>query len=163
MQDFTGVPCVVDMVVMRDAITDLGRNPMRINPLIPTELVIDHSVIADVYASPDAFRINARLEFERSAERYQLLRWAQTALTDFSVVPPDTDICQQVNLEFCPGSCSPGRASEGPRRTRPCWWAPTRGDAPAAACGCDGRHDRPFRPVQIKIDGAPAHVDNGAS
>jgi aconitate hydratase len=100
MQDFTGVPCVVDLVAMRDAITELGGDPSRINPLVPTELVIDHSVIADVFARRDAFAINAELEFERNAERYQLLRWAQQAFTDFSVVPPDTGICHQVNLEY---------------------------------------------------------------
>jgi len=100
MQDFTGVPCVVDLVAMRDAITELGGDPKRINPLVPTELVIDHSVIADVFARRDAFAINAELEFERNAERYQLLRWAQQAFTDFSVVPPDTGICHQVNLEY---------------------------------------------------------------
>ncbi|WP_446666357.1 aconitate hydratase AcnA [Flexivirga sp. B27] len=100
MQDFTGVPCVVDLVAMRDAITELGGDPARINPLIPTELVIDHSVIADVFGRPDAFRVNAELEFERNAERYQLLRWGQQAFTDFSVVPPDTGICHQVNLEY---------------------------------------------------------------
>jgi aconitate hydratase len=100
MQDFTGVPCVVDLVAMRDAITELRGDPRRINPLVPTELVIDHSVIADVFARRDAFAINAELEFERNAERYQLLRWAQQAFTDFSVVPPDTGICHQVNLEY---------------------------------------------------------------
>ncbi len=100
MQDFTGVPCVVDLVAMRDAITELGGDTTRINPLCPTELVIDHSVIADVFGRSDAFRINAELEFERNAERYQLLRWAQQAFTDFSVVPPDTGICHQVNLEY---------------------------------------------------------------
>lgn len=100
MQDFTGVPCVVDLVAMRDAITDLGGDAQRINPLCPTELVIDHSVIADVFGRADAFRINAELEFERNAERYQLLRWAQQAFADFSVVPPDTGICHQVNLEY---------------------------------------------------------------
>ncbi|MCV7379373.1 aconitate hydratase 1 [Mycobacterium alsense] len=100
MQDFTGVPCVVDLVAMRDAITELGGDPKQINPLCPTELVIDHSVIADVFGRPDAFRINAELEFERNAERYQLLRWAQQAFADFRVVPPDTGICHQVNLEY---------------------------------------------------------------
>ncbi|MBO0882774.1 MAG: aconitate hydratase, partial [Mycobacterium sp.] len=100
MQDFTGVPCVVDLVAMRDAIADLGGDTQRINPLCPTELVIDHSVIADVFGRADAFRINAELEFERNAERYQLLRWAQQAFADFSVVPPDTGICHQVNLEY---------------------------------------------------------------
>ncbi|MGH3197236.1 MAG: aconitate hydratase [Streptosporangiaceae bacterium] len=100
MQDFTGVPCVVDLVAMRDAMTALGGDARRINPLIPTELVIDHSVIADVFGSPDAFRVNGELEFSRNKERYQLLRWAQQAFTGFSVVPPDTGICHQVNLEY---------------------------------------------------------------
>jgi aconitate hydratase len=100
MQDFTGVPCVVDLVAMRDAIIALGGDPKRINPLIPGELVIDHSVIADVFGSGDAFAINAKLEFERNVERYQLLRWAQQAFTSFKVVPPDTGICHQVNLEY---------------------------------------------------------------
>lgn len=100
MQDFTGVPCVVDWVAMRDAMTALGGDPRRINPLIPTELVIDHSVIADVFARPDAFAVNAELEFTRNVERYQLLRWAQQAFQDFAVVPPDTGICHQVNLEY---------------------------------------------------------------
>ena len=100
MQDFTGVPCVVDLVAMRDAMEELGGDPKRINPLIPAELVIDHSVIADVFARPDAFGINAELEFERNQERYQLLRWAQQSFDDFLVVPPDTGICHQVNLEY---------------------------------------------------------------
>ncbi len=100
MQDFTGVPCIVDLVAMRDAIGDLGGDARRINPLIPTELVIDHSVIVDVFGRPDAFRTNANLEFERNAERYQLLRWGAQTLDDFKVVPPDTGICHQVNLEY---------------------------------------------------------------
>src|SRR6185312_5820194 len=100
MQDFTGVPCVVDLVAMRDAIIRLGGDPQRINPLIPTELVIDHSVIADAFGRPDAFAVNAGLEFKRNVERYQLLRWAQSAFADFKVVPPDTGICHQVNLEY---------------------------------------------------------------
>jgi len=100
MQDFTGVPCVVDLVAMRDAMTELGGDPKKINPLIPGELVIDHSVIADAFGRPDAFGINAKLEFERNEERYQLLRWAQESFSDFVVVPPDTGICHQVNLEY---------------------------------------------------------------
>ncbi len=100
MQDFTGVPCVVDLVAMRDAIIALGGDPQHINPLVPSELVIDHSVIADVFGRPDAFAINAELEFQRNVERYQLLRWAQQAFTNFKVVPPDTGICHQVNLEY---------------------------------------------------------------
>ena len=100
MQDFTGVPCVVDLVAMRDAIIALGGDPQRINPLVPSELVIDHSVIADAFGQSDAFAVNAELEFERNVERYQLLRWAQQAFNNFKVVPPDTGICHQVNLEY---------------------------------------------------------------
>ncbi|MEE2033719.1 aconitate hydratase [Rhodococcus chondri] len=99
MQDFTGVPCVVDLVAMRDAMTKQGGDAKRINPLIPTELVIDHSVVADVFGTDDAFRINTDLEFKRNRERYELLRWAQGAFDDFKVVPPGTGICHQVNLE----------------------------------------------------------------
>ena len=87
MQDFTGVPCVVDLVAMREAMTALGGDPGKINPLVPTELVIDHSVIADVFGRADAYRVNADLEFSRNKERYQLLRWAQQAFDDFQVVP----------------------------------------------------------------------------
>jgi len=100
MQDFTGVPCIVDLVAMRDAIGDLGGDARRINPLIPTELVIDHSVIVDVFGRADAFLTNATREFERNAERYQLLRWGAQTLNDFKVVPPDTGICHQINLEY---------------------------------------------------------------
>ena len=100
MQDFTGVPCVVDLVAMRDAIIALGGDPKQINPLVPSELVIDHSVIVDAFGESDAFAINAKLEFERNVERYQMLRWAQDAFDNFKVVPPDTGICHQVNLEY---------------------------------------------------------------
>ncbi|WP_349897452.1 aconitate hydratase AcnA [Parafrigoribacterium soli] len=100
LQDFTGVPCVVDLVAMRDAMASFDGDPQKINPLIPSELVIDHSVVADAFGSSDAFRINANLEFQRNQERYQLLRWAQQAFDDFLVVPPDTGICHQVNLEY---------------------------------------------------------------
>src|SRR3954469_24670121 len=99
MQDFTGVPCVVDMAAMREAMARLGGDASRINPLVPAELVIDHSVIADVFGRADAFRRNAELEFDRNAERYQFLRWGQQAFADFTVVPPDTGIVHQVNLE----------------------------------------------------------------
>ncbi|MBM5811775.1 MAG: aconitate hydratase AcnA [Gammaproteobacteria bacterium] len=99
MQDFTGVPAVVDLAAMRDAMAALGGDPARINPLIPAELVIDHSVMVDHYASPAAFELNAKLEFERNAERYRFLRWGQSAFDNFAVVPPDTGIVHQVNLE----------------------------------------------------------------
>jgi len=99
MQDFTGVPCVVDLATMREAMTDLGGDPAKINPLSPAELVIDHSVIADAFGSPEALRINTDLEYQRNQERYQFLRWGQTAFNDFKVVPPGTGIVHQVNIE----------------------------------------------------------------
>ncbi|HOB03947.1 MAG TPA: aconitase family protein, partial [Propionibacteriaceae bacterium] len=87
MQDFTGVPCIVDLATMREAIAELGGDPAKVNPLSPAELVIDHSVIADVFGTNDAFRRNVELEYERNRERYQFLRWGQTAFDDFKVVP----------------------------------------------------------------------------
>jgi aconitate hydratase len=100
LQDFTGVPAVVDLAAMRDAMVALGGDPAQVNPLIPAELVIDHSVIADVYGSRDAFARNAELEFQRNEERYRFLRWGQGAFETLLVVPPDTGICHQVNLEY---------------------------------------------------------------
>ena len=100
MQDFTGVPCIVDLATMREAVRDLGGDPSRINPLAPAELVIDHSVIADLFGAPDSFERNVELEYERNAERYQFLRWGQTAFDDFKVVPPGTGIVHQVNIEY---------------------------------------------------------------
>jgi len=100
MQDFTGVPAVVDLAAMRDAMREMGGDPERINPLVPAELVIDHSVQVDVFGTPQAFARNAELEFERNRERYAFLRWGQGAFENFSVVPPDTGIVHQVNLEY---------------------------------------------------------------
>lgn len=100
MQDFTGVPCVVDLATMREAVAELGGDPKRINPLAPAELVIDHSVVIDVAGSPDAFEKNVEFEYERNGERYQFLRWGQTAFDDFKVVPPGTGIVHQVNIEY---------------------------------------------------------------
>ncbi len=100
MQDFTGVPAVVDLAAMRDAITEMGGDPNKINPLVPAELVIDHSVQVDVFGSRLAFQRNAELEFERNQERYAFLRWGQGAFANFEVVPPDTGIVHQVNLEY---------------------------------------------------------------
>ncbi|HVH09874.1 MAG TPA: aconitate hydratase AcnA [Gemmatimonadales bacterium] len=100
MQDFTGVPAVVDLAAMRDAIGPMGGDPTRVNPLLPAELVIDHSVIVDEFGTPTAFQVNAELEFQRNRERYALLRWAQQAFQGFRVVPPDTGIVHQVNLEY---------------------------------------------------------------
>jgi aconitate hydratase len=100
MQDFTGVPCVVDLAAMRDAMKALGGDPKKINPLIPAELVIDHSVQVDRFASSTALDDNAKIEFERNKERYGFLRWGQEAFDNFKVVPPRTGIVHQVNLEF---------------------------------------------------------------
>ena len=99
MQDFTGVPCVVDLAAMREAMADLGGDPKKINPLAPAELVIDHSVIADFFGSSKALELNGALEYERNRERYEFLKWGQTAFDDFKVVPPETGIVHQVNLE----------------------------------------------------------------
>ncbi|MCI0686632.1 MAG: aconitate hydratase [Sporichthyaceae bacterium] len=99
MQDFTGVPAVVDLATMREAVRDLGGDPSRINPLAPAELVIDHSVIADVFGAPEAFARNVELEYQRNQERYQFLRWGQSAFDEFKVVPPGTGIVHQVNIE----------------------------------------------------------------
>ncbi|MFI9590104.1 aconitate hydratase AcnA [Nonomuraea sp. NPDC052265] len=99
MQDFTGVPCVVDLATMREAVRDLGGDASRINPLAPAEMVIDHSVIVDYFGRPDAFQRNVEREYERNRERYQFLRWGQTAFDEFKVVPPGTGIVHQVNIE----------------------------------------------------------------
>lgn len=99
MQDFTGVPCIVDLATMREAVAELGGDPEKINPLAPAELVIDHSVIADLFGREDAFERNVEIEYERNGERYQFLRWGQTAFDNFKVVPPGTGIVHQVNME----------------------------------------------------------------
>lgn len=100
MQDFTGVPCVVDLATMREAVVELGGDPAKVNPLAPAELVIDHSVIADVFGRPDAFEKNTDIEYQRNHERYRFLRWGQTAFDEFKVVPPGTGIVHQVNIEY---------------------------------------------------------------
>ncbi len=114
MQDFTGVPAVVDLAAMRDGITRLGGNPQKVNPLVPVDLVIDHSVMVDVSGRPDALQRNVDIEFERNGERYKFLRWGQEAFDNFRVVPPGTGICHQVNLEYL-GQCV--WASEADGRT----------------------------------------------
>src|SRR5690242_16938174 len=100
MQDFTGVPCVVDLATMREAVLELGGDPTKVNPLAPAELVIDHSVVADLFGREDAFIRNVELEYGRNRERYQFLRWGQTAFNEFKVVPPGTGIVHQVNIEY---------------------------------------------------------------
>jgi len=99
MQDFTGVPCIVDLATMREAVAELGGDPEKINPLAPAELVIDHSVIADLFGREDSFERNVEIEYERNGERYQFLRWGQSAFDNFKVVPPGTGIVHQVNIE----------------------------------------------------------------
>jgi len=100
LQDFTGVPAIVDLAAMRDAMRDLGGDPEKINPQLPAELVIDHSVQVDEFATRTAITRNAELEFERNRERYAFLRWGQTGFANLKVVPPNTGICHQVNLEY---------------------------------------------------------------
>ncbi len=130
MQDFTGVPAVVDLAAMRDAMGKLGGPVEKINPLVPVDLVIDHSVIVDEFGTPKAFGDNVELEYERNGERYRFLRWGQGAFTNFRVVPPGTGICHQVNLEYLSQTVwtrtetHEGRRSRSPIRTR--WWARIR-------------------------------------
>ncbi|WP_422041364.1 aconitate hydratase AcnA [Roseibium sp.] len=100
MQDFTGVPAVVDLAAMRDAAVKLGGDPEKVNPLVPVDLVIDHSVMVDYFGTKDAFKLNVELEYERNQERYEFLRWGQSAFDNFRAVPPGTGICHQVNLEY---------------------------------------------------------------
>ena len=100
MQDFTGVPCIVDLATMREAIVELGGDASKVNPLAPVELVIDHSIIADVFGTPDSFEKNTDIEYERNQERYRFLRWGQSAFDEFKVVPPGTGIVHQVNIEY---------------------------------------------------------------
>ena len=116
LQDFTGVPAVVDLAVMRDAMADLGGDPARVNPLVPADLVIDHSVQVDMFGTAGAFAFNVGREYERNGERYQLLRWAQTAFRDLRVVPPGTGIVHQVNLEFLASVVNDAPAGDGSHR-----------------------------------------------
>ncbi|MEA2610123.1 MAG: aconitate hydratase, partial [Chloroflexota bacterium] len=115
LQDFTGVPAIVDLAVMRDAMADLGGDPARVNPLVPADLVIDHSVQVDRFGTQAAFAFNVEREYERNGERYQLLRWAQTAFRDLRVVPPGTGIVHQVNLEFLATVVADREMTEGGR------------------------------------------------
>ncbi len=130
LQDFTGVPCVVDLAAMRDAMAAMGGDPNKINPLQPVELVIDHSVQVDAFGIADAFRINVEREFERNRERYVFLRWGQSAFDNFKVVPPGTGIVHQVNLEYLARVVMAGEGPTGAaarrRRTPTRWSAPTR-------------------------------------
>jgi aconitate hydratase len=118
MQDFTGVPCIVDLATMREAMSALGGDPKKINPLAPAELVIDHSVIADLFGSENALERNVEIEYERNGERYQFLRWGQTAFDDFKVVPPGTGIVHQVNIEYLARVTYTRAVVEGDRANR---------------------------------------------
>jgi aconitate hydratase len=113
MQDFTGVPCVVDLAAMRDAITKLGGDPAKINPQVPVHLVIDHSVMVDEFGTPKAFEQNVELEYQRNMERYEFLKWGSKALNNFQVVPPGTGICHQVNLEYVSQAIWSSQATDG--------------------------------------------------
>lgn len=113
MQDFTGVPCVVDLAAMRDAITRLGGDAAKINPQVPVHLVIDHSVMVDEFGTPKAFEENVELEYQRNMERYEFLKWGSKALDNFSVVPPGTGICHQVNLEYIADAIWSSQAADG--------------------------------------------------
>jgi aconitate hydratase len=114
LQDFTGVPAVVDLAAMRDGIARLGGDPNKVNPLQPVELVIDHSVQVDFFGQANAFQLNAELEFARNKERYAFLRWGQDAFDNFRVVPPDTGIVHQVNLEYLARVVMAGDSSDSP-------------------------------------------------
>ena len=154
MQDFTGVPAVVDLAAMRDAMAQMGGDPSKINPLVPAELVIDHSVQVDAFGTRDAFRFNAEREFERNQERYSFLRWGQGAFDDFAVVPPDTGIVHQVNLEYLARvvfSTEPGGVQGG-----------TDGaqfvDAPRARGGHQAFEDVPVQAYPDTLVGTDSHT-----
>ncbi len=116
MQDFTGVPAVVDLAAMRAAVARLGGDPKKINPLVPVDLVIDHSVQVDFFATADALQRNAEMEFQRNRERYEFLKWGQKAFSNFRVVPPATGIVHQVNLEYLAQVVLAKKENLGPRR-----------------------------------------------
>ena len=152
MQDFTGVPCVVDLATMREAMSELGGDATKINPLAPAEMVIDHSVIADVFGTPEAFERNVEIEYERNKERYQFLRWGQGAFDDFKVVPPGTGIVHQVNIEHLARTVFTRELDDGADGTRPTPTpvsAPTRtppwSTASASSAGASAA-SRPRRP-----------------
>ena len=168
MQDFTGVPAIVDLAAMRDAMADMGGDPAKINPLAPAELVIDHSVQVDEFGTRYAFETNARLEFERNRERYAFLRWGQQGFDNFKVVPPDTGIVHQVNLEYLARVVFRERTA-GPAFRR---HTPTRSSAPtrtprwstASACSAGAwAGSRPRRPCSASRCPCSSHRCSASS
>ena len=150
MQDFTGVPAVVDLAAMRDAMNALGGDPEKINPLVPVDLVIDHSVIVDYFGTGKRFDQNVALEYERNRERYRFLKWGQQAFDNFRVVPPGTGICHQVNLEYLAQTVwtakekRDGKTVESPFPTR--WSAPTATPRWSTAWPCSAGASAASRP-----------------
>jgi aconitate hydratase len=135
LQDFTGVPAIVDLAAMREAMRQLGGDPKKINPLLPAELVIDHSVQVDKFGTANSFAFNADLEMQRNIERYAFLRWGQKGFQNFKVVPPDTGICHQVNLEFLARVV----------------FSEQQGSFPGFACGHRLAHHYGQRPGRIRL------------
>ena len=162
MQDFTGVPCIVDLATMREAVADLGGNPTLINPLAPAEMVIDHSVQIDVAGTSIAFERNVEREYERNQERYQFLRWGQGAFDNFRVVPPSTGIVHQVNIEHLARTVFVKDEADGSKMASPdtCvgtdshttistpWWAPTPTPPPSTASACSAGASVVLKPKQ---------------
>ena len=147
MQDFTGVPAVVDLAAMRDAMAALGGDPQKINPLVPVDLVIDHSVMVDSFGTPRAFAQNVELEYERNGERYDFLRWGQAAFDNFRVVPPGTGICHQVNLEYLAQTVWTERGRRRDRSPIPTRWsAPTATPPWSTASPCSAGASAASRP-----------------
>ena len=150
MQDFTGVPAVVDLAAMRDAMAKLGGDPNKINPLVPVDLVIDHSVVVDHFGNAKALGQNVKREYEQNQERYRFLKWGQQAFSNFSVVPPGTGICHQVNLEYLAQTVwtakekQTARPSKSPIPTR--WSAPTATPRWSTALPCSAGASAASRP-----------------
>ena len=143
LQDFTGVPAAVDLAAMRSAMARLGGDPKRINPLVPADLVIDHSVQVDYFGNTEAFGLNVEREYERNQERYALLRWTQEAFENFRVVPPGRGIVHQVNLEYLAPVVF---NNNGCRATPTRWWAPTRTPRWSMAWACSAGASAASRP-----------------
>ncbi len=162
MQDFTGVPCIVDLATMREAVSALGGDPEKINPLAPAELVIDHSVIADLFGTADALERNVEIEYERNGERYQFLRWGQTAFDDFKVVPPGTGIVHQVNIEYL-ARVTYTREVDGVLRAYPdTSSAPTRTPRWSTASACSAGASAASRPRR-RCSASPSRCSSRAS